>query len=240
MKHRMTPYRMALTTTRLLLFTAFMFPAYGHSEAIKLINGDQYHGRVIRVDETQVVFESEIQGRLKLPRSKVAVIILQEQAAAALSKPKSDDSSTRDPEEEARETAVEGLDALRQGGDETSDAVTEVQQQFLKGASPEAIRQYRQMVSGLMGGSLSIEDIRQRAKESAEQIRRFRGEFEEAGPILDNYLGILESFVRDSAPPKGDTTAPKADEAKETKSEQPKDGSIDRSGTPNDERAKQD
>ena len=240
MKHRILFHGTALTISSLIFLAVVIAPGRGHGEILKLINGDQYHGRVARVDETRVVFESEIQGRLELSRSKVAVIVLQEEAVKSLSKPSPDETSSDNTEEGASKSPSEGLDALRQRGGKTSNAVDAVQQQFLQGASPEAVRQYRQMVSGLMDGSLSITDIRQRAKESAAQIRRFRGDFEEAGPILDNYLRILEGFVQKTAPSGGARPEREDGEATPEDSKQENEAETDRSEKGHDERANQD
>src|SRR4051812_47839866 len=51
------------------------------ADVVELINGDHYRGTVISMTQSTVDFQSEVQGRVKLPREKVATITLHESAA---------------------------------------------------------------------------------------------------------------------------------------------------------------
>ena len=51
------------------------------ADLIELTNGDHYRGTVISMNQTQVEFQSDIQGRVTLPRDKVAQHQLHEVAA---------------------------------------------------------------------------------------------------------------------------------------------------------------
>ena len=48
------------------------------AEILQLVNGDQYRGMVIGMNASNVVFQSEIQGRVILPRAKIAQIVFRE------------------------------------------------------------------------------------------------------------------------------------------------------------------
>jgi len=46
------------------------------ADVVELVNGDRYQGTVVSMTEGFLDFQSEIQGRVKLPRAKVATITL--------------------------------------------------------------------------------------------------------------------------------------------------------------------
>lgn len=159
-----------------------------NAELVQLVNGDQLHGRVVSMNESHVQFESEITGRMELPRDKVVAIFFQ-LTPRTVGGVRQDTASV---EELIQRMQKEGIDPA---------SVRQIQQQLL-GGNPEASRVFNEMVQGLMSGELSVKDVRARAQDSIEQIRAHRDELEEeVGPLLDGYLSILEGFVERTAPP---------------------------------------
>jgi hypothetical protein len=53
------------------------------AEIVKLANGDTIHAKVVSIDDKQVVLESEILGRITLPREKVAAVVFGDAALPA-------------------------------------------------------------------------------------------------------------------------------------------------------------
>ena len=76
------PLHSRKTTPALLLAAlAVSLALSARADVLELVNGDRYQGTLIGMDRTNVVFDSEIQGRVKLPRDKVARVTLHEVAA---------------------------------------------------------------------------------------------------------------------------------------------------------------
>src|SRR5579884_660702 len=48
------------------------------ADMLELTNGDHYRGTIVSMDASNVVFMSEVQGRVVLPRKKIATVTLRE------------------------------------------------------------------------------------------------------------------------------------------------------------------
>lgn len=176
------------------------------ADVLELVNGDHYQGTVIGMNQSNVVFQSEIQGRVSLPRDKVASIVLHEAAAPKLSvqtnAPRSlilygtNRASSSTPPGQA--DAV--LQQMRQQGIDPKIA-SKVQDQIFGQGSPEATQKYNELMGGLLSGTLSIQDIRAEAQNSIKEIQDLKKEIgdDDTGGMLDGYLGILQSFVQETA-----------------------------------------
>jgi hypothetical protein len=91
--------------------------------------------------------------------------------------------------------------SLRQLGANTN-FIELVRAQFLGTAGSEANTKFDAMVGGLMSGKLTVNDIRTEAKSAADQLKQLKSELgEDGGWAVDGYLTILESFLRETAPP---------------------------------------
>jgi hypothetical protein len=94
---------------------------------------------------------------------------------------------------------------LRQLGANTN-FIEQVRAQFLAEAGPEANQKFSAMVGGLLSGKLTVKDIRTEAKSAADQLKELKRDLgEDAGWALDGYLAILENFLRETAPPPGNS-----------------------------------
>lgn len=181
------------------------------ADMLELTNGDHYRGTVISMTTSNVEFQSEIQGRVTLPRSKVANITLNEVVAkpivvtkspapAIVGSPNTGTNATHitgaNPAVSAQANAV--VEQLRQQG-VAPKLIEQVQQQIFGKSSPEAAQKFDELMNGLMTGRVSVEDIRKQAQTSIAQIRSAKKDLGgDAGDMLDSYLVILEKFVQEA------------------------------------------
>jgi hypothetical protein len=198
---------------RLLAALALLMSIPAKADLLELTNGDHYRGTVISMTLTSLEFQSEIQGRVKLPRDKVAQITFHE---SMVPKP----TVTVTPPSSAAPLLLSGTgtapssqaDAVvkqmrRQGID--PKLINQVQEQIFGKASPEAAQKFNETMDGLISGKLSIQDIRVQAQNSIGQIRAARKELgDDAGDMLDGYLAILEKFVAETGPSTSAPTLP--------------------------------
>jgi len=159
-------------------------------------NGDRYAGHILSMTSNSIVLESEMLGKVTVPREKVSGVTLGANAtpnAAAVSAPKS-------------VAGVTNIAAALQARGEDLNTIEQVRQQMLAGADPAATQKYNELAGGLMSGKLGVNDIRNEARSSIEQINRLKRELgPEADDSLDSYLTILQAFVNDTT-----TTATKS------------------------------
>lgn len=197
-----------LCLTLSLLACAVCAPLLAASaDVLELTNGDHYSGTIILVTRTNVEFQSEIQGLLKLPRDKVAVMTLQNPSAPkpratvvqpALPAPASVQSNSPGLLAGQENAMVEQM--RRQGVD--PKIVSQVQEQILGKSSPEAAQKFNEMLSGFMSGKISVDDIRSQARSAVQDIQSAKKELGgDAGEMLDGYLIILQQFLRETDPP---------------------------------------
>ncbi len=174
------------------------------ADLLELTNGDHYRGVVISMTQSNLEFQSEIQGRVKLPRDKVAKITLHE---SAVSKPvAATPPSTAAPlilsgPSNPTTPASQADAVIKQMRDQGVDSklINQVQEQIFGKASPEAAQKFNETMDGLISGKLNIQDIRAQAQSSIAQIKTARQELGgDAGEMLDGYLAILEKFVQET------------------------------------------
>jgi hypothetical protein len=67
-------------------------------------------------------------------------------------------------------------------------------------ASPEVKSYFDDRVGGLISGAVSLEDIRQDAIGARDQLIDLKKDLGPDAAALDGYLGILEGFIRATAP----------------------------------------
>ncbi|MDB6020103.1 MAG: hypothetical protein JWR19_4592 [Pedosphaera sp.] len=213
---------MVLAGAILLLLTG----SVARADMLELTNGDHYSGTVISVSPTTVEFQSEVQGRIKIPREKVAAIPLHEtsasraaaqapvtpQPAAVVGSPAAKPAPAT-PASAAVATAIPAKPAdsviqqLRQQGIDPN-MMNQIQQQLMGKSSPEATRMFNDTVGGLKSGSLNVSDIRNQARSAIKDIQNAKkelGDDADANELLNGYMGILEKFIQESDAP---TAAP--------------------------------
>lgn len=175
------------------------------ADQLQMQNGDRYAGKIVSVTSNVVVLQSDVLGRIAIPREKVLALTFGSgvitnatlTAASAPTPPRVTTTNTDD---------TDLLSAFRNLGGNTN-FIEQVRQQMLAGADPAASQKYDELVSGLMSGKLSINDLRNEAKASIGQINELKRELgPEAGDALDSYLNILQSFVNETTPATAPTT----------------------------------
>jgi hypothetical protein len=178
------------------------------ADQVEMQNGDRYAGTVLSLDANSVVLRSEVLGKVSLPRSQVALITLGAVARtnAARLRALSTNELSRALAGSAARTNSELAALLRQLGGDTN-SLHDVQGQFLSQAGPEANQKFNQMLRDLTNGKMTMGDLRAQAKAAADQARGQRSDANgELGGLLDSYLGILDDFLQQTAPPDGAVT----------------------------------
>ena len=174
------------------------------ADVLEMQNGDRYSGKVISVSPDTVVLNSEVVGKITVPRNKVVNLSFGTNAVATgatghLAQPLSTNLPTAIAPAAGVSTNLNLSAALRQLGANTN-FVGQIRQQMLAG-NPEATRKYDKMVSGLLSGQLSVNDVRQQAQAAAAQLRALKRELgPETDDSLDGYLQVLDSFIQETAP----------------------------------------
>jgi len=172
----------------------------------------------LSVSADTVVLESEVLGKISVPRTKVSNLAFGTNAAAPKAPSKAAQASARTNLPTAASlsalarTNQNFAAAIRNQGANTN-AIRQIREQML-GDSPEAAGKYDEMVNGLMSGKLSIDDIRREAKSSADQLRAFQRDLGgNLGDLLDAYLAVLDEFLKQTAS-EPTTTTPTAPQPK--------------------------
>jgi hypothetical protein len=192
-----TRYRLACGAACLFALTTLSLRA----DLIQLQNGDRYAGKILSMTSNSIVMESDVLGKVTLPRNKVTSLTFGASAAAtnaAPALPNLPASATASPT--AANANPDLSAALRNLGANTN-FIQQVRQQMLTGADPAANQKYDELVGGLMTGKMSLNDLRNQAKTSIDQINQLKRELgPEASDSLDSYLTILQSFVNEGSP----------------------------------------
>ena len=183
------------------------------ADEVDMQNGDRYFGRVLSVSADSVVLQSEVLGKINVPRKNVAALAFGTNAvapkAAANVAPVSVPTNLPAAPSMAdlSGTNVDLSAALRDLGADTN-FVGQIRGQMLAG-SPAATAKYDEMVKGLLTGSLSMDDLRREAQSDADQLRQLKRDLgPEAGDSIDAYLDVLDDFLQESESAAKPTNAP--------------------------------
>ena len=203
-------YRFSMKIKLLFFSTAVscLFVTGGclRADEVDMQNGDRYFGKVVSVSADTVVMNSEMLGKINVQRKMVAGLVFGTNAAPlVVAGPVTHTSVTTNlpavpllasPASQAN-TNVDLSVALRRLGADTN-FVGQIRQQMLAG-SPEAAGKYDEMVGGLMNGNLNLNDLRQQARASADQLRELKRQLgPEADDSLDAYLQVLDNFIKET------------------------------------------
>jgi hypothetical protein len=195
--------------TRFVFITAgivFMFVAVFclRADELQMQNGERFLGKVLFVSAGTVVLESETLGRISVPRKKVAILAFGTNTlpAAASSNVSHVSGTTNLPSVAnlvvSAKTNADLSATLHLTGLDTN-FIQQIRNQML-GGSPAAASKYDAMVSGLLNGSFSLDDLRREAQSSADQLRELKRELgPDAGDSLDGYMDVLDNFLKETA-----------------------------------------
>jgi len=174
------------------------YPSEGvFGDQVRMRNGDQYIGDVLSINKDTLVLQNDNLGTIRLPRNSVASINF---GVALVERAPRLSSTNRAPGLTATNRAVDFSAQLNQSGG-VSNLQQQVEAQFLGDAGPEAKAKFNELLSGYLTGRLSVSDIRAQAQSTADQVRSLRKDLgEDAGPMIDGYLAILDSFLKETAP----------------------------------------
>jgi hypothetical protein len=195
-----------------VVFLAVMFTLapLSRADVIEMYNGDRYNGKILTLNSNSLVLESEILGKITLPRSKVAQINfyagttpdVRSTAPTVLGTP-------RLPAVTKTNRSSDFSAAMRELGAQTN-LIQQVKSEFLAGAGPEANNKFDELLDGLISGRVTIGDLRNEAKTAADQIRALQKDLgPEADDYLSGYLTILDHFLRETASENTSTNTPR-------------------------------
>src|SRR5258708_2262568 len=174
------------------------------ADQVEMQNGDRYQGNVLSVSSNIVVLHSDVLDTVNLPRAKIACLTLGSNGptnrvglpAAAPSQFRPVRPGSPSP----------GIPTAKSQVDTNANVLTQVQKQFLDDASPEAKDKFNQMAAGFLSGKISINDIRKEAKSAADQLRALKGNAPDETGMIDGYLAILDSFLKEGGSAVGSAT----------------------------------
>jgi hypothetical protein len=185
-------------TTRLGLLTALLLgTSHLLADQVELQNGDRFAGKVVSMTADTIVPQSDVLGRVSLPRAKVANVHFGSAAgvnAASTQTPGSSPASA-----ENRAASLGSVGALGQMG-ASSKVVEIIRRQMLSDAGPQANSKYDELAAGVFSGKFDLQKLRKEAITAANQIRELK-KGGDVGDSLDDYLAILDNFIRKSGPP---------------------------------------
>jgi hypothetical protein len=174
------------------------------ADEVEMQNGDRYFGKVLSVSTDTVVLESEVLGKINVPRKNVARLafgtkaVASKEAANVVRVAVPTNLPTAVALAALTNTNVDLAAALHNLGSDTN-FIRQIRAQILAG-NPEATGKYDEMVGGLMRGTLNMDDLRREAKSSADQLREPKCDLgPDAGDSLDGYLEVLDQFVKETS-----------------------------------------
>ena len=148
--------------------SAVAHAATNAEDEVWLQNGDRFAGQVLSLNTNALVLQSPILGRVSFSRCEVSSIAL---AAVATNHTALSLSATNSgPQATLPANLADGLRQLDLNG----ASIADIKSQFLNHANPAANKQFNDMLSGLMNGSLGVDDIRAQAQSVAAQARALR------------------------------------------------------------------
>jgi hypothetical protein len=164
------------------------------ADSVRLANGDLLNGRVLSLDDKQLRLESDTLGQINIPRAKVVMITLGDPMPAVAGKaPSAAGAPTGiSPEGVLKQLQVTGVNPKDLG---------ELQKMFPLLATPEASTYFNNTLKGLLGGAMSVGDIRKdavRARDELKKATKGLGPYVEAA--VAPYLTILEKFINETQP----------------------------------------
>jgi hypothetical protein len=173
------------------------------ADQVELLNGDRLSGKVLSVSASTVVLESDMLGRVSVPRKNIAALTMGTSAVqrrTAANGPATAVPVNPIPNPPATGLGGTNLDlntSLPGTGLEQS-VISQIRQQML-GDNPAAAAKFDELASGFMSGKLNLDDIRRQAKSAADQLRELKRENPEVADSLNAYLQVLDNFLNEPA-----------------------------------------
>lgn len=204
-----------------LILVALVVTSRAYADVVQMQNGDVYNGKVLSLGESSLILQNEVLGRITLPREKIASVVFREQLQA------SNVALLGTNQTVLAQTNRPGKGPLSQLAG-SGDLIKKIEDQYLLGADAAAHQKFNDLVSGLISGSVTMDDLRREAKTAAEQARALK---KDAGPdaafVIDGYLSILDQFLREVPDASAVSNNPAAQSAKQPIKAAPKKASAD-------------
>ena len=180
-----------------LTMLVVIIPAVIRADEVEMQNGDRLSGKVLSVSAGTVVFESEMLGKINVPRKNIVAVVFGTNMAPA----KTASNGMQAPAAVSL-TALSGTNAvsaasIRSPGMDTN-VIRQIREQMLAG-NPAATAKFDEITDGLMSGKLDLDDLRRQAKAAADQLREFKRQDPEVGDSLNAYLQVLDNFLNEPA-----------------------------------------
>ena len=191
------------------------------ADRLQLSNGDEVEGELLEISKNEVKFRHPVLGTFTVPRHQVHAVELGKQRGGNRIMADGSSAPPETPEEvvdrlvnpEVDRNAVKKLEkgakrhATPQGAVEQlrREGVDSKRMSQLHGmlpgfGSPEVQNIFQDRVTGLMNGSLSINDIRNEAIDVRDQLEELMEDLGPGGEALRGYHGILDGFIQKTAP----------------------------------------
>lgn len=167
------------------------------ADQVDMQNGDRYVGTVLSLTNEVLIVRTEVLGTLNLPKAKVTHITF---GTPAKGSPTLSREKTLPPADKPNTNAIADPAGMSAQLAASSNLIQRVQKQFLAGAAPETQDKFNELVSGLLSGKMTVDDLRAQARSTAEQVRAARKDLDEStGWAVDGYLAILDRFLSESS-----------------------------------------
>ena len=190
-----------------MLFLAAAAPRL-RADQLEMQNGDRYSGKVLSVSADTVVLDSEMLGKINVPRKKVVRVAFGTNTVAPFATAGSAPvPASANPAAAAPANTNADFRALLHNPGTNADVARQIREQMLAG-SPEATAKFNDMVSSLMTGQMDMNDLRRQAQSAADQLRAVKRDLgPDAGDTYDAYLEVLDNFLKE-VPATNAATAP--------------------------------
>jgi hypothetical protein len=184
-----------------IALSLFFATVWLRADQVEMRNGDRFSGKVLSVTSDTLILQSDLLGRMSLPRAKVAVIALGANASTNIARLAPPTNNQSGAVSAALTNANADLSAAFRELGANTNFIRQIREQFLSAAGPDANKKYDELVSGLMSGNVNMDGLRAEAKSSVDQLRAMKRELgSDADGSLDVYLDILEGFLKETAP----------------------------------------
>ena len=189
-----------------------LIPSAVWADQLEMQNGDRLSGKVLSVSVSTVVLESEMLGKINVPRKNIMAVVFFTNAAPtqALSNVRPA-AMPANPPVATPSTALSGTNVVSAASirspDMDTNVVRQIREQMLAG-NPAATAKFDEIADGLMSGKLNLDDLRQEARAAADQLREFKRQEPEAGDALNAYLQVLDNFLNESSGQPPDAPSP--------------------------------
>jgi hypothetical protein len=168
------------------------------ADQVEMQNGDRYVGKVLSLDSKTLLLKNDNLGAIRLSRAKVTHVTFGASTvtnvAPALTATNSQPTTPAVTTTNSQPNFAASLKTLGAN----TNAVKQIQSQFLAGAGPEANAKFNEMVSGLMSGKMDINALRAEAQKAAADLKKMKREVGDDTGMLDSYLSILDNFIQES------------------------------------------